>query len=548
MQFQNKNNFFKNLKYDLPASIVVFLVAMPLCLGIALASGAPLFSGIIAGIVGGVLVSLLSNSPLGVSGPAAGLAVIVLSSIQELGAFEIFLFAVVIVGVIQIILGLLKAGVIGYYFPSSVIKGMLTGIGIVIVLKQIPHALGYDKIPLSDFAFSQIDGHNTLSELWYMFDKISPGAVAIAIFSMTILILWERPFMKKLPFINLVQGPLVVVVSGILLNMLFMDMDFFSLRTDQVVSIPVADSIAGFFRQFTFPDFTQWSNPQVYIVALTIAVVASLETLLSVEAVDKLDPQKRVTSTNRELMAQGAGNMVSGLIGGMPITQVIVRSSANVQSGGKTKASAFFHGILLLVFVMAVPNVLNLIPLASLAAILFMVGYKLAKPALFKEMYLSGRSQFIPFMVTILGLVFTDLLIGIGLGLIVAIIHILWNNYKTPYHFHLRDYVNGKPLKIQLSEDVTFLNKASISRTLNQLPDGAHVIIDASQTNTIHPDVLEIIEDFDANAHTRNIRLDLIGLKKEQSHDPVKHFGRVVLKHPDSYKFKEKEPVRTFEL
>ncbi|MDH5604087.1 MAG: SulP family inorganic anion transporter [Cyclobacteriaceae bacterium] len=512
--------------------MVVFLVAVPLCLGIAMASGAPLFSGIIAGIVGGIVVSLISKSPLGVSGPAAGLAVIVLIAIQDLGSFEIFLFAVLIAGVIQILLGIMKAGVIGYYFPSSVIKGMLAGIGIIIILKQIPHAFGYDQIPEGDFAFSQSDGHNTFNELFYMLDAISTEAIIITVISMIILILWERPFMKKVRIFQFVQGPLVVVITGILLNLYFMSTANLSLRDNQLVSIPVSASFVGFFSQFTFPDFSQWANPDVYKIALTLAVVASLETLLCVEATDKLDPQKRVTPTNRELMAQGVGNIFSGLIGGLPITQVIVRSSANIQSGGMTRASAFFHGVLILISAMALPRVLNMIPLASLAAILFMVGYKLARPALFKQVLRTGQSQFIPFVVTILGIVFTDLLVGIGLGLATAIFHILWKNYKIPFHFDPNKYEKGKPIVISLSEDVSFLNKAGILRTLKNLPDNMRVIIDASQSKNIDPDVIEIIDDFTESAKTRNITVELIGLDEKELHDPVAQLGHLILEKP----------------
>lgn len=531
MNANHKSGFFSNLGNDLPASVVVFLVAVPLCLGIALASGAPLFSGIIAGIIGGIVVSLVSGSPLGVSGPAAGLAVIVLNAIQELGAFEAFLLAVVLAGVIQIILGFLKAGVIGYYFPSSVIKGMLSGIGIIIILKQIPHAFGYDKDPEGDMAFLQIDGENTFSELFNMVNFISPGALLIAMVSLAILILWEQPFMKKLPTAKIIQGPLVAVGAGIGLNLLLQNNATLSLNPDQLVSIPVADSLAGFLGQFTGPDFSQLFNSQIYVIAITIAVIASLETLLCVEATDRLDPLKRITPTNRELIAQGTGNIVSGLIGGLPITQVIVRSSANIQSGGKTKASAFFHGVLLLFSALAIPVVLNLIPLASLAAILFMVGYKLAKPSLFKEMYKKGRAQFIPFVVTIIGIVFTDLLVGIGMGMVVAIFHILWNNYRTPYHFDQDTHVDGEGIRIQLSEDVSFLNKAGVMHTLNQIPDGASVVIDANNTKTIHLDVIEIIDDFVENAKTRDITVRIEGMTYEETHDPVQQFGRAILTH-----------------
>jgi MFS superfamily sulfate permease-like transporter len=543
MSAQEKQGFFANLKYDLPASIVVFLVALPLCLGIALASGAPLFSGIIAGIVGGTIVALLSGSPLGVSGPAAGLAVIVLTAIQELGSFEVFLMAVVLAGAIQLVFGLLKAGVIGYYFPSSVIKGMLAGIGIIIFLKQIPHALGYDKDPEGDFAFMQVDGQNTFSELINMLNYISPGAVIIAVLSILILVLWERPFMKKLSFTNIIQGPLVVVILGILLNSFFTGTDL-GLRGDQTVNIPVAASISGFFSQFSFPDFSHWNDSHVYVTAMTIAVVASLETLLCVEATDKLDPKKRITPTNRELVAQGVGNMVSGFIGGLPVTQVIVRSSANIQSGGQSKASAFIHGILLLVSAMMIPRLLNLIPLASLAAILFLVGYKLAKPSLFITMYKMGKTQFIPFIVTIVGIVFTDLLIGIALGMVVAIINLLWNNYKVPYHFDPSKYKAGEPILIELAEDVSFLNKASIQRTLEEIPEDTHVIIDAHKAKTIHPDILEIFADFEEKTVERNIRAEIRGLNEKEAKivDPLGLFRDVVI--PDGKNGSNKSYLR----
>lgn len=503
-----KNSILSNLQYDLPASVVVFLVALPLCLGIALASGAPLFSGVIAGIVGGIVVSAASGSALGVSGPAAGLAVIVLNAINGFGDFQIFLVAVVIAGILQMLLGVAKAGVIAYYFPSSVIKGMLAGIGIIIILKQIPHAFGYDADFEGDMSFFQPDGHNTLSELTYMLDYLSPGAIIISFLSLAIMILWEQKFMKNLAIQKIIQGPLVVVVLGVILGVVFSGNETYALSAKQLVELPVADSIGGFFSQFTFPDFSALKNIEVYTIGATIAVVASLETLLCVEATDKLDPQKRVTPANRELLAQGLGNTIAGLIGGLPVTQVIVRSSANIQSGARTKVSAFVHGILILVSVMAIPNVLNLIPLSSLAAILIVVGYKLAKPSLFKEMYRKGAEQYIPFMVTIVAIVFTDLLIGIGLGLAVGIMQILWNNFKTPYHFDPNEYEEGVPVTIELSEDVSFLNKAGILNTLNRMPDNTHLIIDAKKTVKIHPDVLEIIDDFEQNAKTRNVTLE----------------------------------------
>ncbi|HKL02581.1 MAG TPA: SulP family inorganic anion transporter [Cryomorphaceae bacterium] len=526
---KSKFDLFSHLKQDIPSSIVVFLVALPLCLGIALASGAPLFSGIIAGIVGGIVVAALSGSALGVSGPAAGLAVIVLDAINDLGSFEIFLVAVVLGGVIQLILGFARAGIIGYYFPTSVIKGMLTGIGIIIILKQIPHALGYDADPEGDMNFFQPDGENTFTALVSMMDNISVGPAIIAAVSMAILVLWEQPFIKKSTFSTIVQGPLVAVLAGVGLNFAFMGRGELEVSQEHLVSIPVASSIGDFLGQFSFPEFSALQNTDVYITAVVIAVVASLETLLSVEATDKLDRKKRVTPTNRELKAQGVGNIISGFIGGLPITQVIVRSSANIQSGGATKMSAIIHGFLLLITAVLIPHLLNLIPLASLAAVLFLVGFKLAKPAVFKDMYRAGISQFAPFIVTIVAIVLTDLLIGIGLGMVVAIFQILWNNYQTPYFFEGKDYEPGDTIHIQLSEQMTFLNKASILRTLKNVPDESNVMIDASKTKTIHPDVLEIIEDFEYNAESRGITVSLKGLKETATHDPEKRFDHIVL-------------------
>lgn len=519
-------HLFSNIKYDFPASIVVFLVAVPLCLGIALASGAPLFSGVIAGIIGGIVVGALSGSPLGVSGPAAGLAVIVLMAINEMGGlagggFEIFLLSVVFAGVIQVILGYAKAGIIGYYFPSSVIKGMLSGIGIIIILKQIPHAFGYDGNPEGEIAFLQPDGQNTFSELINMMNFVSTSAIIITVVSLGILILWEQSFMKKQSFSKLIQGPLVVVVFGILFNV-FTKGTGLEISADHLVAIPIAASLGEITNLFSTPDFTAISNPLVYTTGITIAIVASLETLLCVEATDKLDPYKRITPTNQELKAQGVGNIISGLIGGLPITQVIVRSSANIQSGGRTKLAAIFHGFLLLISVLAIPVVLNLIPLASLAAILLIVGYKLAKPVLFKQMYKLGWTQFIPFVVTILGIVFTDLLMGIGLGLVVAIFYILLNNFKRPFHFEPENHLKDDEIRIELSEEVTFLNKAAILNTLKQLPENSKVVIDATRTETIDYDVMEIFEDFKQNAAYKEIDLTFINFDKKSTGDPLK--------------------------
>ena len=507
-------DYFKNLGSDIPAGIVVFFVAVPLCLGIALASGAPLFSGIIAGMVGGIVVGLLSGSQLGVSGPAAGLAVIVLAAIQDLGAYEVFLMAVVLAGVIQALLGVLRAGIIGYYFPSAVIKGMLAAIGIIIFLKQIPHAFGYDKDYEGDLGFSQPDGQNTFSELFNMVDYISPGATLVAFVSLAILILWEQKFMKSIKLFQIVQGPIVAVAAGIGFNLAFTGTDM-AISGEHTVNLPVSEGIAGFFGQFTLPDFGAITKPEVWVVAVTIAIVASLETLLCVEATDKLDPQKRVTPTNRELLAQGVGNSVSGLIGGLPVTQVIVRSSANIQSGGKTKVSAVFHGLLILFSAMAIPKLLNLIPLASLAAVLLVVGYKLAKPTLFKEMYRAGRVQFIPFMVTVVGIVFTDLLVGIALGMAVGVFHILFENLKTSYF--LTKHEEGELVVIELSEHVTFLNKGAVLQFLENIEPGHNVKIDATRSVFVHPDVVEIIENFATSEKHKNDQVEIIGLDADKS-------------------------------
>jgi MFS superfamily sulfate permease-like transporter len=503
-----KSDLFKTLNKDAPAGLVVFLVAVPLCLGIALASGAPLFSGIIAGMVGGIIVTAFSGSDLGVSGPAAGLTVIVLSAISELGSFEIFLTAVMIGGLLQVVLGLLRAGIIGYYFPTSVIKGMLSAIGIIIFLKQIPHAFGYDKDYEGDLNFIQADGQNTFSELSNMMDFITPGAIIVSLFSLFVLILWEQKFMKKIKIFGVIQGPLVVVVGGIMLGKLLLGTSL-QISPEHMVSIPVSSSIGGFFSQFTLPDFSQIGNPQVWVVGFTIAIVASLETLLCVEATDKLDPQKRITPTNKELRAQGIGNLISGLIGGLPVTQVIVRSSANIQSGGQTKVASFIHGLLILVSAMFIPGILNLIPLASLAAILFVVGYKLAKPAIFKQVYKEGIQQFVPFVVTVLAIILTDLLVGIGIGLAFAIFFILRKNYLSPFVLKTTKEKDDMHYRIVLSENVTFLNKAAILNELNKIPNESSVLLDASYTKHIEHDVLEVISDFKIAAKHKNIQLNM---------------------------------------
>lgn len=516
MDLLNKKNSgltFKYLKNDLPSGLVVFLVALPLCLGIALASGAPLFSGIIAGMIGGTVVAFTSGSSLSVSGPAAGLTVIVLNAIHTLGSYEIFLSAVVLAGLIQIALGFLKAGVIGYYFPSSVIKGMLAAIGIILILKQIPHALGYDKDNEGDFDFLQSDGENTFSEVFNALNYIHPGAVIIAVISLFILIMWDRPFLKKYTFFKVVPGALLVVILGILINEWFRKTgsDLY-LEGDKLVRLPVANSASEFVNQFTLPDFSAFGNYQVYVVAITIAIIASLESLLSVEAADKLDPYKRNTPTNRELKAQGLGNFCSGLIGGLPLTAVIVRSSANINSGAKTKLSSIIHGFLLLLSVIVFAGFLNKIPLACLAALLLVVGYKLAKISLFTSMYRLGWEQFLPFIVTVVAIQFSDLLKGIGIGMAVAIFFILRLNYKRAYFFHKETYHEGEKITIRLAEDVSFLNKGSIALTLDHLPENSDVTIDGSKTHYIDLDVLEMLHDFKNTAELKNINLTLLSI------------------------------------
>jgi len=501
---------FKTIKNDLPASIVVFFVALPLCLGIALASGAPLFSGLIAGIVGGIVVGALSGSRIGVSGPAAGLAAIVFVAIGDLG-YQNFLLAVVLGGVLQLIFGFLKAGVIGYYFPSSVIKGMLTGIGIIIILKQIPHFFGYDADPEGDFAFIQIDGENTFTEIFKSINYISLGSTLVGVAGLAILILWDRVLSKKAKIFQLIQGPLVAVIVGILFFVFTQGNESLAINSAHLVSVPVPEDMNSFLGQFNFPNFAVITNPDVWVVAFTIALVASLETLLCVEATDKLDPHKNVTPTNRELLAQGTGNIISGMIGGLPITQVIVRSSANIQSGGRSKASAIIHGFFLLISVMLIPTLLNKIPLSVLAAILLVVGYKLAKPALFKSMYQLGWKQFVPFVVTVLGIVFTDLLVGIGMGLGVGIVVILIKSFQNSHFLHIEDKSNGvHKIKMTLAEEVTFFNKGAILNELDSLPRDTYLELDVRKTTYLDHDIIEILEDFAVKAKERDIDIKLI--------------------------------------
>lgn len=514
---------FTYIKNDLPASIVVFFVALPLCLGIALASGAPLFSGLIAGIIGGIIVGALSGSHIGVSGPAAGLAAIVLTAIGSLGGYQNFLLAVVLGGAIQLLFGVLRAGVIGYYFPSSVIKGMLSGIGIIIFLKQIPHFFGYDADPEGDFAFLQIDGENTFTELFETVNHISLGSTLTGIIGLGILLLWSNYLAKKAKIFQLIQGPLVAVVIGIIYYIATEGNKTFGIEKAHLVSVPIPENIDMFLSQFQMPNFDVITSPDVWVVAFTIALVASLETLLCVEATDKLDPHKNVTPTNRELLAQGTGNIISGMIGGLPITQVIVRSSANIQSGGRSKMSAIIHGFLLLISVILIPKLLNKIPLSVLASILLLVGYKLANPTLFKRIYKNGLNQFLPFIITVLGIVFLDLLKGIGLGLAVGIVIILIKSFQNSHFLHIEEEDNkdGR-IKMTLAEEVTFFNKGAILKELDNLPNDSFLELDVRKTKYLDHDIIEILEDFGYKAKDRNIHIKL-------------YSERGIIENPDSY-------------
>jgi MFS superfamily sulfate permease-like transporter len=508
------NNLFSTFNTDFASGLVVFLVALPLCLGIALASGAPLFSGIISGVVGGIIVGFLSQSHISVSGPAAGLTAIVLTSITSLGSFNSFLLAVLLAGIIQLVLGFIKAGSISNYFPTNVIEGMLAGIGVIIFLKQIPHAFGYDTDYEGDLDFLQNDGENSFSELFQVFGHIQLGSILITLVSLFILILWTKvDFLKKL---KLVPPALVAVIISILLNEIFIQTGSrFSIKPDHLVNLPVPDSFEAFKNIFLFPDFHSITNSKVWIVAVTIAIVASIETLLCIEAADRMDVQKRYTDTNVELKAQGIGNIISSLLGGLPMTSVVVRSTANVEAGAKSKMSAIIHGLLLLVSVILIPTILNKIPLATLAAVLLLIGYKLANPKTIKHFWDKGKYQFIPFIATFVAVVFTDLLKGVALGMIISVIFVLKGNMKRAYKFRKEEYNDGDIIHIDLAQEVSFLNKAAIKTTLNTIPENSKVIINASDTVYIAHDVLDLIKEFKKiKSKEENIKVKLIGFKK----------------------------------
>jgi MFS superfamily sulfate permease-like transporter len=497
------------IKHDLPAGLSVFFVALPLCLGIALASGAPLYAGLLSGIIGGLVVSLVSGSSLGVSGPAAGLTTLVAASIISLGDYRIFLLTVIIAGLFQLILGLLKLGVIANYFPSSVIKGMLAAIGIILISKQIPLALGYDKPDFWTGSFSHLfSSKNFLANIKNLNQDITRGAVIITAVSLIAIVLLQQPFAKKL---KVIPAPLVVVIIGIVINIVFTSLaSVYTLRPAQLVNIP-----SNILSQITFPDFSKiFSTREIWISGLLIGLLATLETLLCAEAIDKLDQHNRITPVNRELVAQGIGNMLCGLLGAIPITAVVVRGAANIDAGGRTKLSAFTHGLFLLLAVLLIPFLLNKIPYASLSAILIITGYNLTKPKLYRNMWSLGWKQFLPFILTILVILFTDLLIGVSIGLLMSIYFIISNNFKTEYDITKTRQHATDVFTIKLNSNVTFLNKVNLKKALDQIPAYSVLTIDGSNCHFIDYDILEIVSEYANKAHDRHIELHLNGIEK----------------------------------
>jgi MFS superfamily sulfate permease-like transporter len=512
MKTELSKSFFANIKYDLPASLVVFFVAVPLCLGISLASGAPLLSGLIAGTLGGIIVGFLSGSPISVSGPAAGLTSIVLVSIQDLGSYQAFATAVVLAGLIQLVFGYLKAGVVGHFFPSSVIKGMLAGIGIILILKQIPHAFGDDSDYEGDESFIQPDNQNTITEIWQSVTNFSSGALIIAACSMAVLLIWNSKRFSKMKWVALVPGPLLAVMVGVTINLLFNKTgSALALTPEHMVDLP---DLSGGVAAFSFPDWSILNNTKVYIIAFTIALVASIETLLSIEAADKMDPFKRLTPLNRELKAQGTANTLSGLLGGLPVTSVIVRTSTNVASGARTKASTIMHGALIAISVILFPFVLEYIPLSSLAAILIMVGFKLTSPVLWRGMIEKGIDQFLPFAVTAIVIVFSNLLIGIAVGIGVSVFFVLRSNFHTA----LIKVNHGTSYLIKFTKDASFLNKSLLLKTIEEIPAGSNVLIEGSNVHFFDHDIIEIITDFQKSAPTKNITIEV--KKTQHAHHP----------------------------
>ncbi|MGR9087480.1 MAG: SulP family inorganic anion transporter [Gammaproteobacteria bacterium] len=521
MIHKHSEYYLSHLKNDIPAGIVVFLVALPLCLGVALASGAPLFSGLIAGLIGGLIIAWLSGSHVSVSGPAAGLTVIVFNAIDTLGDFRAFLVACVLGGILQLSLGFLRAGIIGAFFPAAVIKGMLAAIGLILIIKQLPHATGYDSSFEGDESFMQETAGSSVYEIVHALNALSPGAVAISMVSLLILIIWDFSWFKKRALFKLIPGPLIAVCWGVAYNLAALRYaPEWAVGSSHLVNLPISETPADYLKQFTFPDFGVLADPKVYGIAVTIAIIASLETLLSLEAVDKLDPLKRIAPTNRELKAQGIGNILSGLIGGLPVTAVIVRSAANINAGGRTSTSSFIHGVCLLVSSMYFAEYLNYIPLACLAAILLHTGYKLAKPALFKEFYHKGMSQLIPFIVTVGAILATDLLEGMAFGMAVGLLFVI----RANFHAAITMTQTNSHYVLSLNKDVSFLNKARLRKFILHIQENSTVTIDASRSQFIDHDILETIEDFLAAAADDNISVELIdlyGKEKIKKNPPI---------------------------
>lgn len=497
--------YSQHFKNDAPASLVVFLVALPLCLGIALASGAPLFSGLISGLVGGLLVSMLSGSQLCVSGPAAGLTVIVFVAIEKLGSFQGLLVAVVLAGIIQLILGFLRAGIIGAFFPSAVIEGMLAAIGLLLIMKQLPHATGYDDSFEGDEGYMRETAESSMFEFLQAFEGVTLGAVIISSVALLIIILWG--FLKNHPYLKFIPAPLIAVIWGVGFNNWAMAFaPEYAVNAKHLVSLPVLNHPFELVDNFIFPDWSYLANPQTYVVAATIAIIASLETLLSLEATDKLDPLKRIAPTNRELKAQGVGNIVSGLLGGLPMTAVIVRSAANINAGGQTRISCFLHGLWLLISVLFCASILNTIPLACLAAILLHTGFKLAKPSIFIHFYKQGMSQFLPFVITIAAILATDLLKGMAIGMAVGLFFVI----KANFHAAISMKQDGNHYLIQFHKDVSFLNKALLRKMILSIEENSFVTVDASGTQFVDHDILEVVENFLDSATDDNIKVQLI--------------------------------------
>lgn len=470
-----------------------------------------MIAGIISGIIGGIIVGSLSGSSLGVSGPAAGLVVVVVSGMNTLHGWENFLTAICLSGVIQIFMGYLRLGFVAYYFPNAVIKGMLTGIGIIIILKQLPHLVGYDADYFGDLDY-YLNDINTISFLQSAFNNINEGIVIISMISILILIIWETNTIKQNKIVKKVPAPFLVVILGVICTYLSHNQLLpFTILNKQLVQIPIFDSISDIFRKISYPNLNALYDYNVYTVAMLISLIGSIETLLCVDATDKLDPAKNITPTNRELKAQGVGNLLSGLMGGLPITQVIVRSSANISFGGKSKLSTILHGFFILISVASIPKLINMIPLSSLACILLVVGYKLAKPQIFKEMFRDGYSQFNPFIVTIIVMQFSDLLKGVFSGLIVSIYYLLKKHYLNDYQCFKYEKGADNRYQICFAENVSFINKGTIIELFRKIPPGSFVTLDFTKNKLLDHDVEDAVDEFKISCIDKNISVTILG-------------------------------------